>query len=169
MLPLLYDALYPWRRADDVASDGVGIQCRSQTHGIVGIGIAHEGQCLNHEPCRIIGVFHCELSLRRCFREELGHVDGLHSGLVLREGNGVHHHFLVGQDGQVVLFAVAEAVAAGLHAHDDELRQLGGIDREAHLRGALGFDGEWQGGGVEHFLGRRLQDFYLCGAADSLI
>ena len=68
-----------------------------------------------------------------------------------------------------MLFAVAEAVAAGFHAHDDELRQLGGIYREAHLRGALGFDGEGQGGGVEHFLGCRLQNFYLCGAADSLL
>ena len=96
-------------------ADTVGIERGRLTDGTVVVRLADGGQGLNHQPGRVVGIFHRELTLRHTSREQLRQVDSLRARLVLRKRYGDGNTFTVGQDGQVVLLAVAEAVASGHH------------------------------------------------------
>ena len=84
--------------------------------------LSDNGQRLHHEPCRIVGILHGQFLLVATLWEERRQVDGLHARLMLGKRYGLGDVLAVGQYGQIVLLAVAEAIA-GHHDTTDEQRR----------------------------------------------
>ena len=110
-LPQFNGALHQRVLLQQLCCHGVGIERRSQRNGILLVDIGHGGQGLNHQPGGVVGIFHSNafagLSLW------LGDFNGFGARSVQGEGEGGNHLFAVGQDGQVVLFTIAETLSFG--------------------------------------------------------
>ena len=121
LFPLLEDVLRLRVLVDDGLSQPVAVVGCCLVDGAVLQGLTDGGQRLNHQPGGIVGIFDGQLLLRRTGGQQFREVDGLHPRPMLGEGHRARHVFAVGQDGQVVLFAVREAVARGDDLTDEEL------------------------------------------------
>ena len=62
--PLLKDMFCRRVLVKDMAADAVGVERCGLADGAVVVGMSHGGQCLNHHPCGVVGVFNGELCLR---------------------------------------------------------------------------------------------------------
>ena len=120
------------RKAHDIAADGVGIIGRSLAHHVVAHQGSEAGHGLNHEPGRIVGILHGEFSVLDALCEELVEFHGHPSGSMLCEGISAEHHLMVGQYGQVMLFAVGIAFSAHGHPAHIEGQLTVGLDVEEH-------------------------------------
>ena len=106
----------------DMGGDGIGVDGRHQRDGILLIRIADRRQRLDHQPTRIVGIFHghlCILCFLRLFallvQEEPAQVETLLARLVQGDRQGIHHGFSVAQDRQIVLFTIAVAITGSHH------------------------------------------------------
>ena len=116
---------------DEVLSDAVGIIGGSLRDDVVVDGRAEIGQCLYHQPCRVVGIFHRQFAVRTVCRNQLRQVDGLRARLNLGEGHGDDDTFRSRQQRQIVLFAIAEAFAYCHHLTDERCDvRLGNRQRE---------------------------------------
>ena len=102
---------------------GLRILCKdilSQTVGIVGSSLrdrilldrlAEHRQSLDHQPCRIIGIFEGHLTLRSISRHQGGDINGLRTRLMLGDRHRHRDALCSRQYGQVVLLAIAEVLS----------------------------------------------------------
>ena len=105
-------------------TQGVHIIGSSEGDGILFISLAYERQCLNHQPCGGVGVFHGErrlLRFHRNRRNKCGEGYFLGAGTILGEGKRVGHLFLIGKERQIVLLTIAEVCSFGKHAANIEI------------------------------------------------
>ena len=105
-------------------AEAVGIERGGLTDGAVVVGMGYGGQCLNHQPCRVVGIFNRELRIEDRRWYERGEVDGLRAWLCLCEGHGDGNALATGQNGQIVLFAITEVVACHRHLADQHRLSL---------------------------------------------
>ena len=107
--PLLKHLPYLRRTVQHIVGKRVGVERTYKTYRIVFIHIANVWQCLYHQPRRVVSIFYGYFIVEW----RLGCRDSyfLHSGTVLRERNGICHHFHIRKDRQIMLFTVTIAVA----------------------------------------------------------
>ena len=116
-------------------------------YGISGLCCSDAWQRLDHEPGRIVGIFDGESIIALLDGEQLVNVYRLRSGLYLTECHRIHNFLLVGKDGEIVLFTIAEVVTFYHHAADKYSRRFIaddrlGIERECGSDGFFRFDGD---------------------------
>ena len=106
----------------DMAAEGVGIDGSHQGECILLGRIADGRQRLDHQPTRIVGIFHghlcilCPLRLLTLLvQEKFAQVETLLARLVQGDRQGVHHEFTVAQNRQIVLFTIAVAITGSHH------------------------------------------------------
>ena len=117
-LPQFNRRLDARRQVEKMGGEAVGIEGCSLADGVVLAGLRHRRQGLNHQPSGVVGIFHREVGLS--FTGNRGEVDGLCARSVLCKRYGVDDQLAIRQDGKVVLFAVAEAIARCRHAADEQ-------------------------------------------------
>ena len=105
---------------EDIASEGVGIEGCCLRDGVIVGRTAYRRQSLDHQPSGLVGVFEGELAALGIGRDERGQIDRCRTRLVLGDGHRHRHAFLTGQERQIVLFAVREAIATDGHLTNQE-------------------------------------------------
>ena len=140
--PLFKHGLDLWRLLHDVCTKAVGVVCRGETDGVVVLHLADIGQCLNHEPGRVVGVFDGELLVSAVSGKELVQLERGCALLVQGEGQRVGHQFFIREHRQVMLLAVAETVACGGNPADEQ--RMGVVGRKTEIYGCrtVGIQGE---------------------------
>ena len=111
LLPELEHLLGRRILGQDVATDAVGVERGGLRDGVVVAGLAHGGQGLDHQPRGVVGVFECQFGILAVSRDQGLQVDLFPAWLNLREGQRDGDALRTGQDGQIVLLAVGEALA----------------------------------------------------------
>ena len=125
LLPLLEDALGLWVLVKKMFSQQVAVIRSCLIDGAMLVWLSQGRQRLYHEPCRVVGVFDGQLLLVCTLWEQLGEVNGLGACLMLRDRDCFGDIFFIRKDGQIVLLAIAEAVALGSNLTDEQ-RCIGG-------------------------------------------
>ena len=98
----------------NMTTNGVCIITRCLTDSTIIMGMSHCWQCLNHQPSRVVRIFDGQFCIL-ARAPQCSQVNSLCTRLCLCEWNGLGNAFLVGQDGQVMLFAVTKVLAANHH------------------------------------------------------
>ncbi len=98
----------------------IGIERGCLRDGIIVSRGAYGGQGLDHQPGGIVRILEGETAVLSVGRDEGGKVDVRRTRLVLGDGNGDGDLLRAGQDGQIVLLAIGEALAADGHLADKQ-------------------------------------------------
>ena len=109
-LPLFEDRLHLWVLVQQGLRQQVAVIGCGLVNGAMFPRLSQDGQRLHHQPCGIVGIFNGEFLLGGACREQARQVDGLHPWLVLGIRHRLRDILLVGQDSQIVLFAIGEPV-----------------------------------------------------------
>ena len=127
--------------ACDFRSDGVGIVCGGNFRGVVMSWLRQPGQCLHGIPYWVGGQFKRQAVRASRFSLFLER-EGVSACRMEGDGQGgIDQHFVV-EDGQVMLFSVAEIAALGSDAAGKHVKFLRHFQDEIERHAASGFCAE---------------------------